>query len=127
MYTPVNGTTVPDLMVLKYCFMIIIINNNNVQRLSQSRRRLPIANTQICRHVCHRDDGTNVETTGKVQICKNNCMRRMLRVKNADKTRMGELRVEAGGRESVRKTLVRSRLKLASHLERLGGNDLTRR
>ena len=45
----------------------------------------------------------NRETTGKGQISENNRVRRIMAVKKADKRRMGELRMEVGLKESVKK------------------------
>ena len=64
---------------------------------------------------------------GKLQVCENNWIRRITRVKRANKRRMDELRVEVGVKESVKKKLVRSRLTLASHVERIGDEKLANR
>ena len=48
-------------------------------------------------------------------------------VKRADKRRLDELRVEVGVKERFKKTLVRRRLKLARHGERMGDGKLTKR
>ena len=61
-------------------------------------------------HGCNKDHGTNNKTTGKVQICENNLVRRIVGVNRADKTRMNELRVAIGVKESCKKKLVRIRL-----------------
>ena len=45
-------------------------------------------------------------------------------MKRADKRRMNELRVEVGVRDSFKKKLVRSRLRWAGHVERLGDEKL---
>ena len=48
-------------------------------------------------------------------------------VKRADKRRMDELRVEVGGKEGFKKTLVRSRLTRAGHVDRMGDGKLANR
>ena len=45
----------------------------------------------------------NRETKVKVQICENNWVRRIMRVKKPDKIRMDELRVELGIKETFTK------------------------
>ena len=54
-------------------------------------------------------------------------MRRIEGVKRIDKQRNEELRGEVGVRESLMRTLVRSRLKWAGHVERMEGVRLTKR
>ena len=39
----------------------------------------------------------------KVQVCENNWMRRIVRVKRADEIRMDELRLEVGVKETLRR------------------------
>ena len=63
---------------------------------------------------------------GKVQVCENNWIRRIVGVKKADKRRTDELRVEVGVKDSFKKTLVRSALKWAGHMERMRDEKLTR-
>ena len=63
----------------------------------------------------------------KVQVCENNWMKRIVGVKRAGKRRMDELRVEVGVKDSLKKKLVRSRLKWASQLERMGDEKLGKR
>ena len=67
------------------------------------------------------------EKQQKVQICKNNLIRRIVGVKRADKRRMYELRVEVGVKESFKKKLVRSRLTWAGHVERMGDEKLAKK
>lgn len=63
----------------------------------------------------------------RVQVCENNWLRRITGVKRTDKRRMNELRVEVGVIESLKKKLVRSRLKWAWHVERMGGERLAKK
>ena len=60
----------------------------------------------------------------KVQVCEKNWKRRIVGVKKVDQRRMDELRVEVRVRESLKNTLVRSRLKWAGHVKRMGGEKL---
>ena len=53
-------------------------------------------------------------------------IRRIVVVTRADK-RVNELRVEVGMKNSFKKKLVRSRLKWAGHVERMGDENLTKR
>ena len=53
---------------------------------------------------------TLTEKQQKEQVCENNWIRRIVGEKIADK-RMDELRVEVGVKESLKKKLVRRRLK----------------
>ena len=48
-------------------------------------------------------------------------------VKTADKRRMDELRVDVGVKESYKEKLMRSRLKWARHVERMGDEELAER
>ena len=48
-------------------------------------------------------------------------------VKRADKRRMDELRVEVGLKERFKKNLVRTWLKWAGHVERMGDETLAKR
>ena len=56
----------------------------------------------------------------KVQVAENNLVRIIIGVKRTDKRKMGELRVEVGGKERFKKKLVRDRLKWAGRVERMG-------
>jgi len=44
-----------------------------------------------------------IEKQQKVQVCKNNMVRRIVGVKRVDERRMDELRVEVGMKESFKK------------------------
>ena len=69
------------------------------------------------------------EKQQKVQFCEHNLVRRIVGVKRADKRRMNELRVEVGGRReevSFKKTLARSRLTWAGHVDRMGDEKLSK-
>ena len=57
------------------------------------------------------------------KVCENNWVRRIARVKRAEKRRIKELREEVGEKASPRRKLVRSRLKWAGHVERMEGVD----
>ena len=64
----------------------------------------------------------------KVQLCTHkNVVRRITGVKTADKSRMDELRVKVGVKESFKKKLVRSSLKWAGRVERMGDEKVTKR
>ena len=57
----------------------------------------------------------------KVQVCESNWIRiRIVGVKREAKRRMDDLRVEVGVKGSFTKKLVRTRLKWAGHVERMG-------
>ena len=60
------------------------------------------------------------EKQQKVQICENNWIRRIKGVKREDKRRMEELRVEVGVKTSFKKKLMKSKLKWAIFVERMG-------
>ena len=68
-----------------------------------------------------------VKQQEKVQVCDANCIRRIGGVKRAHKSRMDELRVVIGVMERRKKTLVRSRLKWAGRVERMGNKKLAKR
>ena len=53
----------------------------------------------------------------KVQICETNLVRRIVGVNRADKTRMNQLRVEIGVKESCKKKLVRIRVAWDGHMK----------
>ena len=63
----------------------------------------------------------------RLQVYENNWVKRIAGVKRIDKRRMEELREEVGVRGSLRRKLVRSRLKWAGHVERMEGVRLTKR
>ena len=65
--------------------------------------------------------------TEKLEVCENNPVRRIARVKRIDKRRMEELSGVAGVRESLTKKLVMSRLMWAGHVERMEGVRVTKR
>ena len=62
-----------------------------------------------------------------MQVCENNWMRGNVGVKRADKRRMDGLRVEVGVKERFKKKVVKSRLKWARHVERIGVEKLEKR
>ena len=57
----------------------------------------------------------------RLQVCENNCVRRIAGVKRINKRRMEELREEVGVKECFTRKLVRSRLRWAGHVERMEG------
>ena len=61
-----------------------------------------------------------------MQVCENNCIRRNVGEKRADKIEMDELRVEVGVWESFKEKLMMSRLKLAEHMERMRDKKLAK-
>ena len=63
----------------------------------------------------------------KVQVCENNWIRRIVEVTRADKRRIDVLRVVVGVKESFKKKLVRTRLKWAGQVERMGDEKLAKR
>ena len=67
------------------------------------------------------------ERQQKVQVCENNWIRRIVAVNRVDKGRIDELTEEVGVKESFKKKLVRSRLKWAGHVERMGDEKLAKR
>ena len=77
-------------------------------------------------HVCPRDDGTNRETTGGAADEKNE-EGESWELKGAVKRRLDELGVEVREKESIKKKLVRSRLKCAGHVDRMADERLVKR
>ena len=63
----------------------------------------------------------------KLQVCKNNWVRRIAGVKRVDNRRMEELREEVGGREILTRKLVRSQLKWAGHVKKMERERLIKR
>ena len=61
------------------------------------------------------------------QVCENNWVRKIARVKRADRRRKVELREETGVQGSLTESLVRSRLQWAGHLERMADDRLPKR
>ena len=55
----------------------------------------------------------------RLQVCENNWVRRIARVKRIDRRRMDELREEVGIQKCLMGRLVKSRLKWAGHVERM--------
>ena len=75
-------------------------------------------------HECTRDAMRLTEKQEeKVQVCETNLVRRIIGVKRTDKRRTGELRVEVGLEENIKKKLTRSSLTWAGHAE-LKPNDM---
>ena len=63
----------------------------------------------------------------KLQFCENNWVKRKAGVKRIDKRRMEEMRKEVGGRESLTRKLVRTRLKWAGYVEGMEGVQFSKR
>ena len=63
----------------------------------------------------------------KLQVCKNNWMRRIAGVKQINKRRNEELKEEVGVRENLTRKLARNRLKWAGHMGRMEGERLGKR
>ena len=65
----------------------------------------------------------------RLQVCENNLVRKIARVKRADRRRMVDLRDEMGGQSSLTESerLVRSRLQWAGHVERMADDRLPKR
>ena len=61
-----------------------------------------------------------------LQVCENNWVRRIAGVKRVDRRRMDELREEVGIQKCLMGRLVKSRMKLAGHLERMREDRLPR-
>ena len=63
----------------------------------------------------------------RLQVCENNWVRKIARVRRADRRRMVELREEMGVQRSLteRLPLVRSRLQWAGHVERMADDRLS--
>ena len=55
----------------------------------------------------------------RLQVCENNWVRQIARVRRADRRRMVELREETGVQRSFTERLLRSRLQWAGHVERM--------
>ena len=67
------------------------------------------------------------ELQQRLQVCENNWVRKIARVTRADRRRMVELREETGVQRSLTERLVRSRLHLAGHVERMADDRLPKR
>ena len=78
---------------------------------------------------CTRDDDTKKYTTveGPSLHTQKKLVRRIMGVKIADKRRMDELRVEVRLNENAKKKLIRSRLKWAGRVERMGDEKVAKR
>ena len=63
----------------------------------------------------------------RLQVCKNNWVRKIARVARTDRRRMVELREETGVQRSLTERLVRSRLQWAGHVERMADDRLPKR
>ena len=63
----------------------------------------------------------------RLQVCENNWIRKIARVTRADRRRMVELREKTGVQRSLTERLVRSRLQLAGHIERMEDDSLPKR
>ena len=63
----------------------------------------------------------------RLQVCENNCVRKIARVTRADRRRMVELREETGVQRSLTERLVRSRLQWAGHVEKMADDRLPKR
>ena len=63
----------------------------------------------------------------RLQVCKNNWVRKIARVTRADRRRMMELREESGVQRSLTERLARSRLQWAGHVERMADDRLPKR
>ena len=63
----------------------------------------------------------------RLQVCKNNLVRKIARVTRANRRRMVELREETGVQCSLTERLVRSRLQWAGHVERMANERLPKR
>ena len=63
----------------------------------------------------------------RLQVCENNCVRKIARVTRADRRRMVELREETGVQRSLTERLLRSRLQWAGHVERMADDRLPKR
>ncbi len=61
-----------------------------------------------------------------LQVCENNWVRRIAGVKRVDRRRMDELREEVGIQKCLMGRLVKSRMKLAGHVERMKEDRLPR-
>ena len=62
----------------------------------------------------------------RLQVCENNWVRRIGGVKRVDRRRMDELREEVGIHKCLMGRLVKNRLKLAGHVERMKEDRLPR-
>ena len=60
----------------------------------------------------------------RLQVCENNWVRRIATVKRVDRRRMDELREEVGKHKCLMGRLMKSRLKLAGHVERMNEDRL---
>ena len=63
----------------------------------------------------------------RLQVCKNNWVRKIASVTRADRRRMVELREETGVQRSLAERLVRSRLQWAGYIERMADGRLPKR
>ena len=63
----------------------------------------------------------------RLQVCENNWVRKMARLKRADRRIMVELREETGVQRSLSERLVRSRLQWAGYVERMADDRLPKR
>ena len=63
----------------------------------------------------------------RLQVCENNWVRKIARVRRADRRIMVELREETGVQMSLTERLARSRLQWAGHVERMADDRLPKR
>ena len=63
----------------------------------------------------------------RLQVCENNCVRKIARVTRTGGRRMVELREERGVQRSLTEKLLRSRLQWVGHVERMADDILSKR